>query len=212
MTLSTHSHRLQRWLMLLTGSLILGLLLSACDIFGSSSSATPTPTKAANTGTTALTTYTGDGYTIGYPQGWTAKSHGKGPTNTGKSVILTDSTGLATLTINEVENPYGSAPTSLLLDATVAAFKIGASNYQETQIAAQTTVGGQSWDQRSGTADVTVQGTKGNVKFVALGANYPAHTKQTRLYTILYAAPTLTFDTFNASAFQPMLQSFTFTV
>src|SRR5436853_4447755 len=75
-----HTRHTLPWLVLIYCSLMLTMLLAACTTSGTSTTAIPTPTP---TPAPALTTYTGQGYTIGYPKGWTKKENGQGlPTTT----------------------------------------------------------------------------------------------------------------------------------
>src|ERR1700680_2180903 len=85
-------------LILSIGSLFLVCLLAACGSGGSStgttsaspSASTPAPTRQATSAptqlssTTSLTTYSGDGFRISYPQGWTVVKGSNG------SVVFVD--------------------------------------------------------------------------------------------------------------------------
>src|SRR5215475_7269143 len=112
------------WLILIC-SIMPILLFAACSTSGAgNTTAIPTPTPTP-TPAPALTTYSGQGYTIGYPKGWTyKKADGQSlPTNTsidsyvntlshaasqaGQEVpimTLTDSLGVNTLTIGTLPN------------------------------------------------------------------------------------------------------------
>src|SRR5690242_6142424 len=74
-------------------SLLLVLVLAACSLGGGSPGTASTTTSGKTPATshptsvsaqptsapaTSLTTYTGDGFTIGYPQGWTVMKQGHG--------------------------------------------------------------------------------------------------------------------------------------
>ncbi|MBV9232352.1 MAG: hypothetical protein JOZ18_23795 [Chloroflexi bacterium] len=201
-----------RWSPLVVGSLLLTLLLSACNFgFGgnSSASATPTaqpaPTQPAPTQSSAstLTTYTGDGFTIGYPAGWTAKQNATG-------VVLSDSTGVATLAVELVPNPNGSLPIAPLIQNAMNSAQGQGKNFQTVPIAPTTTVGGDSWSQAAATGDSTRNGQTVNMKIVVLADNHPANAANTRTYLIVYGTATRLFDTANTTLFQPMLQSFKF--
>src|ERR1700692_1298794 len=87
--LSSHFSRSR--LILSVGSLFLVCLLAACGSGGSTgttsvspSASTPAPTRQATSAPTQLssitsvTTYTGDGFTISYPQGWTVTKGSNG--------------------------------------------------------------------------------------------------------------------------------------
>ncbi len=196
---------------------ILALLLVACNIGGISINgpATPTPTSTPKaTPTTApsptastLETYTGNGYTIGYPQGWTVT---KGSTG---AVTFTDPQGVAYLTIQVVPNPNGLISTSDEVDAGLQIFKSQAKNYTKVSIAPTTTVAGETWSQGAATGDITPEGATSPVtaKIVVISDNHPANTSSTQGFTIGYVTGTQVFDAMNTTYFQPMLQSFKFT-
>ncbi len=195
--------------------LMLTLLLTACDT--SSSSATtpkPTPTPAPT-----LTTYTGNGYTIGYPKGWTYKKDSQNrfavlgqlsKQEVPPTITFTDSLGINTLTIGVLPDPNGLLPANTALKGVSEVFQSAMKNYKKVPIAAQTTAGGQTWDQEAATGDITQQGAAVSAKTVSLACTYSAQSAKTQLYFIAYAGPALTFDNVNRTAFQPMLQSFLF--
>jgi len=206
---------------------MLTLLIAACNTSGQGTTTIPTPTP---TPAPALTSYSGEGYTIGYPKGWTPKKYTAQniPTNTfigsyiksfsavaGQAAqqvpitTLTDSLGANTLTIGVIPNPSGAIPTQAALTAATTAFQSSVKNYKKASIASQATVGGQSWDETAATGNIT-QPAAIDAKVVALVSNYPAQSASTKLYFIVYAGPTSTFDNIDSTAFQPMLQSFKF--
>jgi hypothetical protein len=207
---------------------MLTLFFAACSTSGATTvipTPTPTPTPAP-----ALTTYTGQGYTIGYPKDWTYKNvNGQSlATNTfignyinslsriinqtGQQIpitIFSDSLGTNTLTVGTLPNPNGIIPAQTALNAATAAFQSVVKNYTSASIASQTTVGGQTWNQTAATGTIT-QVTSINGKIVSLVSNHPAQSASTKLYFIIYAGPASTFDTTDSTAFQPMLSSFKF--
>jgi hypothetical protein len=215
---------------LIGGCLILTLFFAACSTSGSNGTTviptpTPTPTPAP-----ALTTYTGQGYTIGYPKDWTYKNvNGQSlATNafignyinslsriinqTGQQIpitIFSDSSGTNTLTVGTLPNPNGIISTQTALNAATAVFRSIVKNCKSASIASQTTVGGQTWNQTAATGTITQAGVI-NGKIVSLVSNHPAQSASTKLYFIIYAGLASTFDTTNSTAFQPMLQSFKF--
>jgi hypothetical protein len=215
---------------LICGSLMLILLLAACGTSGSGGTTviptpTPTPTPAP-----ALTTYTGQGYTIGYPKGWTSKKlNGQSlPTTTflgnyisslshvvgqvGQAVPVTtfsDSLGTNTLTVGTLPNPNGVIPPQTALSVATTAFRPTVKNYKQAAIASQATVGGQAWNQTAVTGTITQAGSI-DAQIVALVSNHPAQSMNTKLYFVVYAGPASTFATTDSTAFQPMLQSFKF--
>jgi hypothetical protein len=204
------------------------LFFAACSTSGSNrTTVTPTPTP---TPTPALTTYTGQGYTIGYPKDWTYKNaNGQSlATNTfignyinslsriinqtGQQIpitIFSDSLGTNTLTVGTIPNPDGLIPTQIALSTAKTALQSSTKNYKSASIASQTTVGGQAWNQTAVTGTIT-QGGSIDAKIVALVSNHPAQSASTKLYFIIYAGPASTFDTTDSTAFQPMLNSFKF--
>jgi len=207
---------------------MLTLLIAACSTSGQGTTTIPTPTP---TPAPALTSYSGEGYTIGYPKGWKYQKYTAQniPTDTFigsyiKSfssvapqvaqqvpiVTFTDSLGVNTLTIGVVPNPNGTISSQTALGVATSAFQSAVKIYKKESTAAQTTVGGQTWDQTAATGNITQQGTSIDAKTVALISNYPAQSPSTKLYFIVYAGPALTFDNVNSTGFQPMLQSFKF--
>ncbi|HZR41200.1 MAG TPA: hypothetical protein VFB12_13835 [Ktedonobacteraceae bacterium] len=194
--------------LLISCALVFTLLLTACDLFGSSSNAQPTPTPTPKP---AMTTYTGDGFSISYPQGWTAKTDNNQLASlNGKMVTFSDITGITQLSVGVIPNPGGVAPTSAASGVVLNFFKGQAKNYKEAQVPSTATVGGESWDQSGATGDVTTAGTTANAKLIVLADNHPAHANNTRLFVIAYGTATQLFDLQNSTAFQPMLQSFKF--
>jgi hypothetical protein len=179
-----------------------------------------------------LTTYTGQGYTIGYPKDWTYKnvngqslatntflsnyitalSHTIG--QTGLQIPITtfsNSLGTNTLSVGALPNPNGIIPEQMAINAAQAALQPTVKNYKSASIASQTTVGGQTWNQTAATGTINQAGLI-DAKIVALVSNYPAlvASTNTKLYFIIYAGPVSTFDTIYSTAFQPMLHSFKF--
>lgn len=211
---------------LIGSCLILTLFFAACSTSGSNgTTVTPTPTP-----TPALTTYTGQGYTIGYPKDWTYKNvNGQSLTTktflgnyinvlsriigqTGQQIPITtfsDSLGTNTLTIGALPNPNGLIPTQIAISAAKAAFQSSVKNYKSASITSQTTVGGQTWNQTAVTGTITQAGSI-DAKIVSLVSNHPAQSASTKLYFIIYAGPASTFDTTDSTAFQPMLNTFKF--
>jgi hypothetical protein len=150
-----------------------------------------------------MQTYQGDGWTISYPQGWKA-------TKNGVQVQFTDATNTAVFVVQTTPNPNGAGKPETGVAGGLAAFKASAKNYKEDPTTTAT-VGGTTWQQGSASADVEQSGQTANVKTVILATNHPEKDPTTKLYALIYAAPTLLFDASNQSYFQPMLQSFKFT-
>src|SRR6266567_4203179 len=106
---------ISRWTMLISCSLMLIVLLTACG--GGATTNTPTPTPTPPTVPTlppapaaSLTTYMGNGYSIGYPkaQGWTVTKGNNG------LVTFTDPQGIAYLSVQSAPDPNGIVPASAL--------------------------------------------------------------------------------------------------
>ena len=181
--------------------LLLAIFVSACDIGGFGGTATPTPTTA-----TAMTTFTGDGFTISYPQTWKVKKDGTG-------VTFTDPSGIAYFQIHEAPNPTGIVSTSNQVTLGLETFKSQAKNYQQQSVPTTTTLAGETWSQGAATGDITPSGqsTRANVKIYVISNNHPANSTSTKAFIIGYATGSQVFDLANSGYFQPMLQSFKFT-
>jgi hypothetical protein len=218
--LSSHFSRSR--LVLSVGSLFLLCLLAACGSGGSStgttsvspSANTPAPTQQATSApaqlssTTSLTTYTGEGFTISYPQGWTVTKGGNG------SVVFIDEHAGATkgshlgITLGKQGLVH---PTSTILNFWKQAF-MAEPNYQKVNIAPTAMVGGDSWDQIAATGDEQTSGQTQsvNAEIVTMADNHPVASPTARNWQIQYTTYTNDFAQMNAKLFQPMLQSFKF--
>lgn len=195
------THNMQCWLALLLCSLILTLALVACG-FGSSS---PGSSSTSTTSSTTFVSYSGDGFTITYPQGWKANKENTGAT-------FSDPNGIAYLTIRTSQNPLGLLSTDAQVNVGLQAFKSQAKNYQQVDVPATTTIAGENWRQGAATGDLVPQGksTAVNVKLVVDSDNHPAQQATTKAYIIAYATGSQVFDLATTTYFQPMLQSFKF--
>lgn len=194
-------------------SLVLVVLLAACG-GGSTGAAstltpttqapTPTPTTAAPAGT--MKTYTGAHFSISYPSTWQESS-------SGNQVTFADPlVSKDIMTIVTVPNPMGAQSASALADTTLPLIeKTLLKNAQTATAAPTTTVGSDTWQQRSATGElaITDPGTQGTLYMLV--DNHPANASDTMAYEIYYYGPTSTFAQSNTLAFQPMLQSFKFT-
>jgi photosystem II reaction center protein PsbP len=186
--------------------MILALLLVAC---GGGTTSTPTPTPQPSptpspTPTPGLTVYTGNGYSIGYPQGWKV-------TPNGIQVAFTDATDVYNLTIVVSPNPHGIVDASTVANTSIEAVKKTMKNPQTETLPPTTTVGGDSWVQKSITGTETSNGLSVDVQLVVISDNHPANSANTQNFTIIYATKKSLFASANTSYFQPMLQSFKFT-
>ena len=187
--------------------MILALLLVACG-GGTTSTPTPTPTPRPSptpspTPTPALTVYTGKGYSISYPQGWKV-------TPSSNQVTFTGATGFYYLAIVVNPNPNGIINASTFVNAGIEGAKKMKNPHTET-LSPTTTVGGDSWVQKSITGTVTTNGQSFDVQTVVMSDNHPANSANTQNFAIVYDTKKSLFATANTSYFQPMLQSFKFT-
>jgi hypothetical protein len=203
-------------------SLLLVLLLSACSLGGGSTGTVSTTTSSNTSATTqppsvpaqptsvpaaSLTTYTGNGFTIGYPAGWTID---KAKTSA-RAVYFIDPTSTIEFAVAVTPNPNAKAATFVALDAQLS-FMQSKPHYQKVDLAPTTTVGGETWDQIGAIGDLpTYNGPTLSSKSITLAINRPAHDANTKMYVIQFFTPTKDFDQMDSTAFQPMLQSFKFT-
>lgn len=185
---------------LIIACVICTFLLTACVTGGNAPKAAkvqPTPTPLP------LTTYQGDGYTIGYPQGWQEKGNGS-------LVTFTDAQGLMSFIVEETPNPNGTIPPTTAIDGGLNGLKGQGVNFQKIEVSPTLTIGGNTWNQGAATADTNSNGQTTNLKLVVLSSNYPQHAATTRTFTLIYSTPTRAFEQANMQQFQPMLQSFKF--
>jgi hypothetical protein len=192
-------------------SVFLIVLLAACGGSTPTTGSTPTPSPASSpspavtpTSATSLTTYTGNGYSIGYPQGWKVNA-------AGKNVVFTDATGIYNLTIVVSPNPAGIVSPDTVVNASIQGVQGTLKNTQTVNVPPTTTIGGDSWVQKSIAGDSTVAGQTGTVQIVVASDNHPANAPSTNSFTIIYATLQSGFDAANSQYFQPMIQSFKFT-
>jgi hypothetical protein len=198
---------------LLACSMLLVLLVAACGSSGATSGSTPTPTLSPTpsptpvvspTSAANLTTYTGSGYTIGYPQGWKANA-------SGKSVVFSDSSGIYSLTIVIAPDPAGAISPDTVVNTAIEAVKNTVTNPQTVNVPSSTSIGGDTWTQKSIAGTSSAAGQSGTVQIVVASDNRPANSPSTNSFTITYETLQATFDAANTQYFQPMLQSFKFT-
>ena len=224
----THHHRSPSFfsrsrLVLSLGSLLLVLLLAACSLGGGStgtvSSTTSGNTPATSHGTAVpaqptsapaagLTTYTGNGFTIGYPAGWTVMQEGHG------QVMIVDKQadaaqgGVFMIGLNPAG---GRIPPAVLLQFELNQFT-SQPHYQKVAIAPKATIWGDSWDQFAATNDVQIPGQTQpeTIETVVMADDHPAVSPTARGFVMRYSADASRFAHINATIFQAMLQSFTF--
>jgi hypothetical protein len=201
---------ISRWIMVVSCNLMLVLLLAACNLGGGATTApTPAPTSPpvpTNPPTPSLITYTGAGFTIGYPQGW------KVTNGNNRIVTFADPQGDIRLTITVIPNPNGIVSADNQVSASLQLFKSQSTNYRQINIASTTMIGGDTWSQGSGTGTFMAKGQKAitDAKVVVVADNHPATSLNTMAFTIAYVASQQSFDTANTMFFHPMLQSFKF--
>ena len=186
-------------------SLILATLLVACG-GGTASTPSATPTSKPSptaTPTPALTVYTGKGYSIGYPQRWKV-------TPSGKQVDFSDASDLYHVTVILEPNPGGAIDASTLVNDTIDGIKKTMKNPKAEPLPPTTTVGGDSWVQKSISGTESSNGQDVNLHIVVMSDNHPAHSTRTQNFTILYGTTNGGFATGETSYFQPMLKSFKF--
>ena len=185
------------------GSVIFAMLLVACGGGGSSGS-TPTPTPVLTPTSIRVTPFTGNGYTINYPQGWKATSAFGG-------VSFTDSTAIYSLNIMVTPDPNGLNTADSLADTVITGIRGGLKNPQKENVAPTTTVGGETWSQRSASGMTTQNGQRVVVQVVVIVGIHPASSPMSKGFIIVYSATKSLFVQANTTYFQPMLQSFKFT-
>ena len=101
-------------------SLLLVCFLAACGSGGTSTSTvatttngnTPPTTQPTSAPATSLTAYTGNGFHIGYPTGWTIDK----ASTTAASVIFIDPTRTIEFIVTATPNPNANSATSVALD------------------------------------------------------------------------------------------------
>lgn len=204
-----------RRLSFVLSALLLAVLLAACGGVGGSGNATPTPkpTTPAPTATptpsVALQTYTGNGFTIGYPQGWKTQTVQQNAVN---GIAFTDAQGINALTVLLVPNPGGvtSAADENKAAVTLVNAAAGLKSPQPVSLPTTTSVAGESWVQTGETGTINMNNTDVPGEVVVLTDNHPAKSPTTNAYDIYYGGPSLTFQQEN-QIFQAMLQSFKFT-
>lgn len=180
--------------------MILALLLVACG-GGTTSTPTSAPTpQPSPTPSPVLKVYRGKGYSISYPEGWKVTPNSYG-------VSFSEATNVLSITVNP--NPNGMFNARTLANTTIGGAKSTMKNPQTETLPPTTTVGGDSWVQKSITGTQT--GMNLDMQVVVISDNHPAHSANTQNFTIYYEALKTSFSTANTSYFQPMLQSFKFT-
>ena len=205
------------WLVLSLCSLLLVSLLSACSLGGgntgtastTTSSSTPAisvPTQSTSVPAASMKTYTGDGFHLDYPAGWTVMEEGKG-----QVMIVNQQVGQAGTFDIGINPAGGKVPAAAMIQFAQIGF-MAIPHYQKIDITPKATVGGDSWDQIAATGEVQVVGQAQLVNYesVAMADVHPAASPTAQGFEIRYTTDASRFAQMNASIFQPMLQSFTF--
>ncbi len=159
--------------------------------------ATATPAIAYSTPGINLTYFSSDGYSIGYPDGWTMKKEG-----TVIQIVRNDNVSML---IETVESPAGVSPQGGVQGA-LGALKGNSKKFQLKTVASPITLANTQWEQGAATADNPTTGANSTVYVIT--AKFPSNAN--KLIAIIYGAGTSEFDKDNTEAFQPMLQSFKF--
>jgi len=187
----------RRWLWIVLGALVVLLLGCAGGVFLLVS---------------GLNTYTGNGYTIGYPKLWNAMQHPKN----GSITFASGPNTVPELNISVSANPNGASSADQVLAIALTAVAIGSLFSPDSKcqpipnFPKQVTVGGDTWAQGALTCMINSNGQIVQGEVVMLIDNHPAHTPTTKQFTITYATFQQQFDQDTSQYFQPMLQSFTF--
>lgn len=178
-------------------------LLAACSPIVTSPSVNPTPTPTPTP--TIAQTYTGAGFTVGYPQSWTERG-------VGSAVYFTDSTSVNQMTILVVPNPEGARSASSLADLSLASFEKSSVKHAQpvANLSATTPLAGDTWAQRGTTGTVSENGENFSGEVIFLVDNHPANSPSTQAYEISYGGLAITFQQ-EMIVFQAILQSFKFT-
>ena len=214
--MSTRFKRPADWLITACCCVMLVATLAACDS-GSTTQATPTPAPKPSSEPTLLPTpsptfiptqsataagvYTGNGFSIHYPQGWITSRGGNGT-----AVTISDPSQLDTMTIVVTPDPNGLASADRTSTMATNNVRATMTNPQMLPVPATVTIGGDKWIQKSvsGTVAVAV------VQLVILADNHPPNTLNTLNFTIVYGTNQAAFAGAVTSDFQPMLNSFKF--
>lgn len=186
---------------LLACSVLLAILLPACGGEAPPPALTTTSTPSS---TARMITYKGDGYSIAYPSAWKVNAQGT-------RVTFAVSTGIYNLTIVVSPNPGGVASADTVASAGIKGASTHLKNAQNGDLPATTIVGGDSWMQKSTTGVLTTSSGV-TMEFAVLADNHPASSSSTISYMIIYGTTQDLFSSSSSSYFQPMLQSFKFTL
>lgn len=207
--MSLYFTRVLRAMVAVFCTVLLAFFVAACGGgSGSSTTPTPTPTQAKPTPTTppsaSLTTFTGNGFTIGYPAGWKV-------TKTNTQVQFEDPTSLYSFAVVITPNPGGLASADQILTASVDALKKQFKNAQDENVSPTTTVAGESWSQKAVSGTSEVNGQSADVELILISVNHPASSPSTVNFSMVYGTAKALMPVAVSTYFQPMLNSFKFT-
>ena len=152
-------------------------------------------------GPVSLQTYTGNGYTIGYPQDWAT-------TNQGRVIDFYNQGNTARFAIEIDANPQGVSADSIIDTVTQNANAAASlTNVQQHPMSATVQFAGETWLQRA------FDGTNANGVNITIDYLLTNHVtgSSTKIYIMALAATADGFDQSNNNFFQPMLKSFVFT-
>jgi hypothetical protein len=205
--MNTHHKTPLKHVSLLLYLLTLTLFLVACGDSGNKTTTGPTPTPTSPptptptpTPTLIGTTYTGDGFTLTYPQGWTADTQTGG--------VQFKSNTDPTTTFNILVEPADPAAQGLdwYLNKYLTFLKGDPpSATQDNTVPSTATIAGDVWKAGGVTGDDRGQ----RMKVVVLVDQHPANTG--KIFLISLTAKADGYDQVSSTAFQPMLGSFKFT-
>ncbi|RAQ97975.1 hypothetical protein [Thermogemmatispora tikiterensis] len=172
---------------------------------GARASVSPTAALITVPGGVQLRLYRGDGFSIGYLPDWQVSP-------AGSSVEFSHEADSATLSVQVVPNPNAATSPEETVSVSLDTFEKSGlyKNFKRVSLAPTVTVGGQIWQQQGATGDVQILGQQVRMEIVLLATNHPAHSAQTRLFSIYIVVPEVRYQQLSGSAFVPMLQSFRF--
>ena len=178
------------------------LSLAAC---GNSASSTATTTTSSPTATPsptpAVKVYTGDGYTLSYPQDWQVTTQAGivhfSPSNGEQWPNLSIRTA-------DYDNTPGTPGVSLDQQLSIEGNSLtGYQNYQsDTTVPATTSIGSNTWKEYGGTYDQSTQ----HIKTVVMCSQHPASTG--KIFIMDLSAKAASYEQDYGTTFQAILNSF----
>ncbi len=194
--------------LVLCSLLLVAALLVACgsttSTSASSTTSTPTTPPSPTATAAAMSTLTGNGFTMSYPQSWQVSRSGS------HLVTLTNSGGTIKFTITVVPDPNGAISADSLVSTGITSEKVPLKNAQPVSIPPTVTIGGASWSQQSVSGTQRLNAADTMTQSIVCANVHPGNTLASKAYTMVYRAPQAMFSQANTSYFQPMLQSFKF--